>query len=183
VGATDTITCTVCVREAEVLLLKLVLPLYVAVMVCVPEASVDVVNFATPPLTPMVFRAVVPSWKVTVPVTFPLNCGVTLAVKVTDCAKFDGFSDETKAVVVVALLTTWLITFDVLPGKFESPPYTALTAFVPAGNVEVIKLAEPPVSAPVPSTVVPFTNEMVSPSGGGAPALEVTVAVKVTACP
>jgi predicted small secreted protein len=113
----------------------------------------------------------------------PLNCGATLAVKVTDCPTFDGFSDEVKAVVVVALLTTWLTAFDVLPGKFESPPYTALIASVPAGSVEVLKLAEPPLNAPVPSTVVPFMNETVSPSGGGAPRLEVTVAVKVTACP
>ena len=113
----------------------------------------------------------------------PLNCGATVAVKVTDCPEFDGFSDEAKAVVVVALLTTWLTAFDVLPGKFESPLYTALIAFVPTGNVEVVKLAEPPLNVPVPNTVVPFMNEMVSPSGGGVPRLEVTVAVKATACP
>ena len=58
--------------------------------------------------------------------TVPTNCGVTLAVKVTDCPKFDGFSDEVRAVVVVALLTTWLTAFDVLAAKFESPLYTAL---------------------------------------------------------
>jgi hypothetical protein len=85
--------------------------------------------------------------------------------------------------VVVALLTTWLTAFDVLPGKLESPPYAALIEFVPTGSVEVMKLAEPPLNVLVPNTVVPFMNEMVSPSGGGAPTLEVTVASKVTACP
>jgi hypothetical protein len=59
-------------------------------------------------------------------VTLPLNCGVTLAVKVTDCPEFDGFREEANAVVVVALLTTCFSTFDVLPKKFESPAYTAL---------------------------------------------------------
>jgi hypothetical protein len=44
-----------------VLPLKLVLPWYVAVIVCVPEVSVEVANFATPPLRDAVFRAVVPS--------------------------------------------------------------------------------------------------------------------------
>jgi hypothetical protein len=38
-----------------------VLPLYVAVMLCEPKVSVEVVNFATPPLTPKVFKAVAPS--------------------------------------------------------------------------------------------------------------------------
>ena len=114
--------------------------------------------------------------------TVPPNCGVTLAVKVTDCPEFDGFSDEVRAVVVVALLTIWLTVFDALPTKIESPPYTAVTAVVPAGSDDVAKMAVPPFNVPVPKTVVPFLNETVSPSGGG-PALEVTFAEKTTACP
>jgi hypothetical protein len=35
-----------------------VLPLYVAVMLCIPEVSVEVVNFAAPPLRATVFRTV-----------------------------------------------------------------------------------------------------------------------------
>jgi len=70
----------------------------------------------------------------------PLNCGATLAVKVTACPKFDGFNEEAKA--VVALLTTWLTAFDVLPEKFESPLYTALThsAFgrKPDGSIDAL---------------------------------------------
>ena len=94
------------------------------------------------------------------------DCGVTLAVKVTDCPKFDGFSDEAKAVVVVALFTTWLTVFDLLGAKFKSPPYTALIAVVLAMSAEVVKLAEPPLNVPVPNTFVPFTNVTVPPSDG-----------------
>ena len=81
-----------------------------------------------------------------------------------------------------AFFTTCFTAFDVLPAKLESPPYTALTVVVPTLSVEVVKLAEPPLNAPVPSTVLPFMNDTVSPFGG-APMLEVTTAVKVTAFP
>jgi len=80
------------------------------------------------------------------------------------------------------VLTTWLTAFDVLPVKFESPAYTAVIAFVPGGRVEVVKLAEPPFNAPVPSCVEPSMNVTVSPAGVS-PRLKVTVAVNVTACP
>ena len=69
-----------------------------------------------------------------------------------------------------------------LPVKFESPPYTAVTCFVPAASVDVEKVAVPPLNVPVPSVVLPCLNVTVSPLGG-APMLEVTFAVKVTACP
>src|ERR1035438_5316126 len=114
--------------------------------------------------------------------TLTLNSGVTLAVNVTDCPTIDGFWEEAKAVVVVALLITWLTAFDLLPANVESPPYTAVTAFFPTGRADVVKLAEPPLNVPVPRTVLPFMNETVSPSGG-APAPDVTTAVKVIVCP
>ena len=75
-------------------MVKLVLPLYVAVMPCAPDASFEVVNFAAPALTLSVARIVVPSTKVTVPVGVPVNCGATVAVKVTACPAVDGFSDD-----------------------------------------------------------------------------------------
>jgi hypothetical protein len=78
--------------------------------------------------------------------------------------------------------TTCFTGCDLLARKFESPLYSALIDSVPTLSVEVLKLAEPPCNDPVPNTVLPFINEIVSPSGG-APALEATVAVKVTACP
>jgi hypothetical protein len=64
----------------------------------------------------------VPFLKTTDPVGVPLNSAATVAVKVTDCPKFEGFSDETKAVVVVALLIAWDTAFDVLGERFGSPP-------------------------------------------------------------
>jgi hypothetical protein len=86
-------------------------------------------------------------------------------------------------VVVVAWVTTCFTTLDVLLAKFESPLYTALMLSVPpVVSVEVVKLAEPPLNAPVPRSFVPCMNITISPSGG-APSEEVTTAVKVTACP
>jgi hypothetical protein len=82
----------------------------------------------------------------------------------------------------VAFFTSCSTVFDVLATKLRSPAYTAVTPAVPGGRVEVEKLAEPPLSVPVPSTVLPFMNETASPFGG-APSLEVTTAVKVTAWP
>lgn len=41
---------------------------------------------------------------------------------------------------------------------------TAVTVVVPTLSVEVVKLAEPPLNVPVPSTVFPFMKETVSPS-------------------
>jgi hypothetical protein len=63
----------------------------------------------------------VPFSKTTEPVGVPLNSAATVAVKVTDCPKFEGFSDEVKTVVVAALLTVWNTAFDVLAEKFGSP--------------------------------------------------------------
>ena len=40
---------------------KSVLPSYVAVMLCVPTVSFEVVYFASPPLRATVYRSVVPS--------------------------------------------------------------------------------------------------------------------------
>jgi hypothetical protein len=63
----------------------------------------------------------VPFLKTTDPVGVPLNCGITVAVKVTDCPDKEGFSDETKAVAVGALLTDCDTAVDVLVEKFGSP--------------------------------------------------------------
>jgi hypothetical protein len=70
----------------------------------------------------------------------------------------------------------------VLGAKFASPPYTASIFDVPTGNDEVIKVAEPLLNVPVPSNVELSMKLTVSPSGG-LPALELTVAVKVTVSP
>jgi hypothetical protein len=83
-------------------------------MFCVPEASAEVVNLAVPAPSFTVPTVAVPFLNVTVPAGVLLNCGVTVAVKVTDCPKADGFTDEASVVVVLALSTTWLNTVDVL---------------------------------------------------------------------
>src|SRR4051794_2928614 len=60
-------------------------PLNVAVIVCVPTASADVVNAACPAESTVMLEAstVAPSVKVTVPVGIP-TVAVTVAVKVAD---------------------------------------------------------------------------------------------------
>ena len=77
----------------------------------------------------------------------------------------------------VAFFTICFTVFDVLPENLGSPPYNAAILVVPRGSAEVTKLANPPLNDPVPSTVFPFVNEMVSPSGGAG----VTTAEMVTA--
>jgi hypothetical protein len=53
---------------------------------------------------------------------------------------------------------------------------------MPPVSDDVVNVALPPDKLPVPSVAPPFLNVTTSPSGG-APELELTVAVKVTACP
>lgn len=52
----------------------------------------------------------------------------------------------------------------------------------PAGSEEVVRDALPPLRGAVPRTAEPFLKMMLSPLGG-VPAFELTLAVKVTACP
>jgi hypothetical protein len=70
-----------------------------------------------------------------------------------------------------------LNAFDLLPVKFESLPSAAVIEFVPSFNIEVVKVAVPPLNVPVPRTVLPLVNGTVSPFGGAGP----TTAVNVTA--
>ena len=70
-------------------------------MECVPTDKEAVVKEALPELWRVPVPIVVdPSLNVTVPVGVP-EVAVTVAVKVTDCPKADGFTDEVRAVVVV----------------------------------------------------------------------------------
>jgi len=111
----------------------------------------------------------------------PPDDGTTVAVKVTDCPKLDGFNEETKVVVVV-VMTTCFNAFDVLLPKLPSLLYCAVTLSVPAGRVETDMLVVPPVSIPVPRMVEPCLKETVSPSGG-TPNREATVEKSTTAWP
>jgi hypothetical protein len=62
---------------------------------------------------------VVPSLNVTVPVAVVEEI---VAVKVTDEPYADGFEDEERVVVVLALFTVCVRADDVLLLQFESPP-------------------------------------------------------------
>ena len=77
------------------------------------------VKVATPPLSIGEPSTVEPSMKMTVPVGVPLPgaVGLTVAVKVTDWPKTEGFADETTEVVVASCLTVWLTAAEVLAGE------------------------------------------------------------------
>ncbi len=91
-----------------------------------PTARAEVVNVATPPLSVPVPMGLPPSRNVTVPVGVPAPGATaeTVAVKVTDWPKTDGWTDEVTVVAVFALLTTCglPVSDPVLPLKFPSPP-------------------------------------------------------------
>jgi len=92
------------------------LPLYVAVILCDPVASDDVLNVAVLPLNVPDPMFVVPSKNVTVPVGVP-EAVVTVAVKVTLWPAVDGLFDDVIVVVVVAggaAFTTCVNAGDVL---------------------------------------------------------------------
>src|SRR5215472_7917688 len=98
-------------------------------------ARAEVVKVAWPLLSVPVPMGVPPSRKVTVPtgVPDPGATADTVAVKVTDWPKTDGFTDEVTVVVVLALLTTcgFVSRFPVLPSRLSSPAYTALMVWHP----------------------------------------------------
>ena len=79
------------------------LELYCAVMLCVPAKRLDVANTAIPPeITPLPILFV-PSKKFIVPV-FPV---ATVAVKVTDCGKIEGLSEELSKILETLAVTVF----------------------------------------------------------------------------
>jgi hypothetical protein len=144
-----------------------------------PNASAEVVNAATPELRPTVPRVVAPSRKVTVPVGVP-PAPVTVAVNVTGWPTTEGLVEDSKPAVIGLVLTTCVTTADVLVAKFESPEYFAVIECEAMDNVEVVNVATPLLSVPVPSVVTPSRNVTVPV---GVPPAPLTVAVKVTDCP
>lgn len=110
---------TVCDSAEDMLLEKLALPEYTAVMECgdALAVSADVVNVAVPALSALDPNVVAPSLKVTVPVGVPPNGpGTTLAVNFTDCPNVEGLSDELKKVCVGPGFTVNVSTEDVAGG-------------------------------------------------------------------
>src|SRR5215831_15307841 len=73
------------------------------------------------------------SLNVTVPVGVPVPAGpITIAVRVTLWARFDGFADEFSEVVVPALAIVKLCGTSVAAAKFVSPPCFAVIVQEPA---------------------------------------------------
>src|SRR5574341_990527 len=105
VGGAGLTTCGAAL-SSPLLLAQLPVPLKAAVMTWLPTASVAVLNAAWPlPLTATPeASAVAPSLNVTLPVGTPPPGGleVTVAVKVTDCPKTEGFGAELTVVMVAS---------------------------------------------------------------------------------
>src|SRR5262249_36756820 len=123
------------------------------------------------------------SMNVTVPPGMPPPgaTAATVAVNVTACPVLEGFNDDVKLVVVLALFTVCVSAADMLPLKFGSPAYTAVVECEPTARLDVVNVAIPPgPMLPVPSAKAPSMN-VTSPVGDAAP--EVTVAEKVTDWP
>jgi hypothetical protein len=94
------------------------------------------VQTAAPPLLVSVIA--------TVPVGVPApgDTGATVAVKVTDCPKVEGFETDVSVVLELA----WFTVCDTLPLEPEwllSPAYVAVTGSLPTGNEEVVQVAIP----------------------------------------
>src|SRR5437899_12473349 len=88
----------------------------------------------------------VPLGLATAPV--PGEVMLTVAVKVTDWPNLLGLTEEVSAVVVSALLTTWLSTLELEPQMLLSPPYWAVIEWLAVPRVLGLK-----VSVVIPATV------------------------------
>jgi hypothetical protein len=108
-------------------------------MLAVPSLRVPVPSFVLPALNVTVPVVVPPTPFGVLPVISQQASAVVAveAVRVIGLPRVEGSSDEVKTVLVAPLATTRLTAFDVLPAKLASPPYTAITDSVPAGNAAV----------------------------------------------
>jgi hypothetical protein len=102
-----------------------------------------------------------------------------MAVKFTDWPNVDGFGDEVSAVVAVTLFTVCDTVPEVLPVKFESPPYAAVMECVPIVSVLTVSVAWFELKVAVPSVFPPSLNVKVPVALP--PNCGVRVAVNVTA--
>lgn len=155
--------------------MKLPVPVKVAVIECVPEASVLVAKVALPAETATFEASVVaPSVNVTEPVGVPALLA-TVAVKVTDWPEVDGFAEDASVVEVVAF--TVCVSVAVL-GVPDVGVNVVPIVWLPAARVLVVNVATPLVTAtPLARTVLPSLNDAVPDAAG------VTVAVKVMLWP
>ena len=118
-----------------------------------PVESVAVDIDADPELKLAVPKVVAESRNVTVPVAVPVNCGVTVAVKVTVWPKIDGFNELVTALALVALFIVCVIAAEALLLMLLSPPYETVIVWLPAESVAVEIEAVPEVRLAVPNVV------------------------------
>jgi hypothetical protein len=150
------------------------------VITSAPAGSVVTANLAKPFISVAEPSVVEPTVNVTDPVA-NVVADLTIAVNVTDSPTAAGFTDEKIWVAVAAAFTLWFTVADVLVDDALSPLYAAVIGYTPAPSVRVVSVAAPcELSEAVPKGAVPFLKVMVPVATGPA---EVTVAVKVTACP
>src|SRR5262245_66400769 len=75
-------------------------------------------------------------------------------------------------------LTVWISAAELLAALLGSPLYCAVSEWLPTASEEIVKLAVPAASVPVPICVPP-SNKLTDPVGES----PVTVAVNFTGCP
>jgi hypothetical protein len=125
------------------------------------------------------------STKVTLPVGIPAPGEVTVsrATNVTLWPKTDGLPDVVRPSVVAAWFTVCVMDVAVDPAKSVSPLYIAVIASDPTGREEVVTVATPMETVPVPIVDPPLVKVTV-PVGVPAPgAVTDSVAVNVTGWP
>jgi hypothetical protein len=148
---------TVTVTAVELLPASFASPPYVAVMVCCPTASEDVLYVATPlPFTASDASVFVPSKNVTLPVGTP-PLPATVAVSVTELVTTTDALLAVSFTLVVAWITVSASPAEVLAVSFASPWYPAVIVYAPTASVDVDRVATPEAfSAPAPSSVLPL---------------------------
>jgi hypothetical protein len=75
-------------------------------------------------------------------------------------------------------LTVWISTAEVLAALLGSPPYCAVSEWLPTASEEIVKLAIPAASVPV-AICVPPSNNLTDPVGER----PVTFTANFTGCP
>jgi hypothetical protein len=120
---------TTWLKIGDVFPARLAFPEYTAVIECVSAPfKVDVLNVALPvELLTSALPSTVPKFlNVTVPFTNPPKAGTTVAVKVTNFPKFEGFGDDASVTLVPALFMTFINTPEVLGPSLTLPLYVAM---------------------------------------------------------
>ena len=111
------------------------------------------------PAATLALQLCVPSLTVTVPAGVPLPgaFATTVNVKLTAWPTAEGFGVWAVIVVVVpAAFTVWDAPVDVLPAKFASPPYVAVSVLLPeeVGVRVQVPAATVPLQVAAPSVTV-----------------------------